>query len=407
LFYLECIECGQKYRSGEIVYLCGKCGNILDVRYDYGEIGSTISLDALRQRPLSVWRYRELLPITNELKRVTLGEGNTKLYDAVSIGKKLKLRRLYIKNEGDNPTGSFKDRGMTVGVTKALEFGIKTVTCASTGNTSASLAAYATKAEISCVVITPSHKIAHGKLAQAIVYGAHVVQIRGNFDEALRIVLELSLSHKGVYLLNSVNPYRLEGQKTLAYEIIDQLDGQIPDKVIVPVGNAGNISAIWKGFQEFKKLDFIDSLPQMVGIQASGAAPIAKAVKAGKDIIDPVNEPETVATAIRIGSPVSWKKAVRAIRQSGGNAEIVTDMEIMEAQKLLARSEGIFVEPAGASSIAGLKKLMEKGKIAKDDVVACVTTGHGLKDPDAPIEFCEKPVEVDAEPDAVRKIMGV
>jgi len=312
-----------------------------------------------------------------------------------------------VKNEGENPTGSFKDRGMTVGVTKAMELDIKTVICASTGNTSASLAAYAAKAGLQCIVLVPSGKIAHGKLAQAMVFGAKVVQVRGDFDQALKMVLELSERHREVYLLNSINPFRLEGQKSLAYEICDQLNKNMPERVVLPVGNAGNISAIWKGFTEFHKLGLIDNLPKMTGIQAEGAAPIARAIKNGKEEIVPIDKPETIATAIRIGAPVSWKKAIKAIRESKGTAETVTDQEIIEAQKMLARSEGLFVEPASASSIAGLKKLLELGKIDKDEAVVCVATGHGLKDPDIAIKISEKPLEIEAEIGSIEKLLGL
>ncbi|RLG97794.1 threonine synthase, partial [Candidatus Bathyarchaeota archaeon] len=316
------------------------------------------------------------------------------------------LKRVYVKNEGENPTGSFKDRGMTVGVTKALELNMKTVICASTGNTSASLAAYAAKAGLRCIVLVPSGKIAYGKLVQALAYGAEIVQVRGNFDQALRTVIELSERHGEVYLLNSINPYRLEGQKSLAYEVCDQLGGRAPDRVILPVGNAGNISALWKGFTEFYRLGLVDSLPRMVGVQAEGASPIAQAIKRGSDVVTPVENPETVATAIRIGAPVSWKKALRAIRDSDGTAETVTDEEILEAQSMLARCEGLFVEPASASSIAGLKKMVELGEIDRDETVVCVATGHGLKDPDV-MRRVGKPLEADADVQSIERLLGL
>jgi threonine synthase len=240
-----------------------------------------------------------------------------------------------------------------------------------------------------------------------MIYGAQVLQVRGNFDQALNIVLKLSEKHRSIYLLNSINPFRIEGQKSLAYEICDQLEEEVPDRVVVPVGNAGNISAIWKGFKEFHKLGFIGKLPRMTGIQAVGAAPIAQAIKSGSDRIVPVDKPETVATAIRIGAPVSWKKAVNAIRESHGTAETVTDAEILDAQKLLARFEGLFVEPASASSIAGLKKLVENGEVDSDERVVCVTTGHGLKDPDIAVQVSEKPLEVDAEMEAIEQVLGL
>ena len=407
MFYLECIGCHEKISPEKVSYYCGKCGDLLEVKYDYEKLKLRLEESGWKNKPLSVWKYEDFLPIIDKSKIVSLREGGTKLYKCSRLAEKLGLKNLYIKNEGENPTGSFKDRGMTVGVTKALEYGVKTVVCASTGNTSASLAAYAAKAGIRCLVVIPSGKVAYGKLAQAIVYGAEVVQIRGNFDDALNIIIRLSLSSREVYMLNSVNPYRLEGQKTLAYEVVEQLDGKPPDRVVVPVGNAGNISAIWKGFKEFKDLGFIDSLPKMMGVQAEGASPIAKAVKAGEDTIKPIPKPETVATAIRIGAPVNWKKAIRAIRESNGGAEIVSDEEILEAQKVLARSEGLFVEPASASSIAGLKKFLESGEIDRDETVVCVTTGHGLKDPDTPVKFFVKPVEVEADLNVIRRIVGV
>ncbi|MCX8175908.1 MAG: threonine synthase, partial [Candidatus Bathyarchaeota archaeon] len=252
----------------------------------------------------------------------------------------------------------------------------------------------------------PAGKVAYGKLAQVIIYGAKIIQVSGNFDDALKMVFKLSLERGDIYLLNSVNPYRLEGQKTLAFEVVDQLKGLIPDNVIVPVGNAGNISAIWKGFFELKRLNLAGKLPRMFGVQAEGAAPIAKAVKSGEETIKPIPNPETIATAIRIGSPVNWKKAMDAIKQSNGGAEIVTDMEILEAQRKLAKLEGLFVEPASASSIAGLKKLVENGKIGKDETVVCVATGHGLKDPDTPVKFLkEEIVKINVNFEELKKIL--
>jgi len=402
-----CIGCGKKYDVDEIVYSCKRCGDLLEVEYDYDLLKAKLKKSNWRSLPLSVWRYKDFMPIRDLSKIVSLNEGGTGLHSCQRLANLLGVKYLYVKNEGENPTGSFKDRGMTVGVTKAVELNMKTVICASTGNTSASLAAYAARAGLQCIVIIPSGKIAQGKLAQAMVYGAKVVQVRGNFDQALKTVLELSEEHREVYLLNSINPYRLEGQKSLAYEICDQLNRKPPDRVVVPVGNAGNISAIWKGFTEFHKLGLINKLPRMTGIQAEGAAPIARAIKSGKDEITPINEPETIATAIRIGAPVSWKKAIKAIRESGGTAETVTDKEILEAQKMLARSEGLFVEPASASSIAGLKKLVEAEKIDEDEVVVCVATGHGLKDPDIAIKISEKPLDVDAEVGFIEKLLGL
>jgi threonine synthase len=403
----ECIRCGSKYPIDEITYFCKKCGDLLEIKYDYDELARTLRKSEWKKAPLSVWRYKDFMPISDFSKIVSLNEGGTGLHPCLRLGKQLGIRQLYVKNEGENPTGSFKDRGMTVGVTKAMELGVKSVICASTGNTSASLAAYAAKAGLQCTVLIPSGKIAYGKLAQGMIYGAQVIQVRGNFDQALEMVLRLSEKHRNIYLLNSINPFRIEGQKSLAYELCDQLYQEAPGRVIVPVGNAGNISAIWKGFMEYHKLSFIKELPRMTGIQAVGAAPIARAIKSGSDKIVSIVKPETIATAIRIGAPVSWKKAVNAIRDSHGTAETVTDAEILDAQKMLARLEGLFVEPASASSIAGLKKLVENGEIDKDERVVCVTTGHGLKDPDVAVQVSEKPLEVDAEMEAIERALGL
>jgi len=302
-----------------------------------------------------------------------------------------------VKNEGENPTGSFKDRGMTVGVSRALELGARGVICASTGNTSASLAAYSARAGLDCLVVVPAGKIALGKLAQAMMYGAKVVAVNGNFDDALSLVMD-ACTKLGLYLLNSVNAYRLEGQKTIGFELIEQRGWRLPDWIVLPVGNAGNISAIWKGVKELRRLGIIDEAPRMAGVQAEGAAPIANAVKQGwleEEIIEFVDKPETIATAIRIGRPVNWKKALRAIRESKGTAVAVSDSEIVEAQKLLARLEGVFVEPASAASIAGLRRLLEEGIIDRDESVVCITTGHGLKDPEEAVRVCEKPLEIE------------
>jgi threonine synthase len=404
--YQKCINCGSKYGINEIVYFCKKCGDLLEIKYDVDELAGALKGE-WQNSPLSVWRYRDFMPINDFSKIVSLNEGGTGLHPCSRLAKHLGVRRLYVKNEGENPTGSFKDRGMTVGVTKAMELGVKSVICASTGNTSASLAAYAAKAGLQCAVLIPSGKIAYGKLSQAMIYGAKVIQVRGNFDQALDVVLKLSEKHRSIYLLNSINPFRIEGQKSLGYEICDQLNQEAPDRVVVPVGNAGNISAIWKGFTEFHELGVVKTLPKMTGIQAAGSAPIAKAIKTGSDTIVPVSAPETIATAIRIGAPVSWKKALNAIRESHGTAETVTDAEILSAQKMLARVEGLFVEPASASSIAGLIKLVENGTIDKDEQLVCVTTGHGLKDPDTAVKMSEKPVEVDAEITAIEDALGL
>ena len=378
---LECIGCGASYSKDSRIYRCTSCGDLLTVRF---RIDSEVreAVGEWSNRPLrSMWKYRELLPVGEGSRVVSLSEGATTLHRCDRMAERLGVEELYVKFEGENPTGSFKDRGMTVGVSKALELGARVVICASTGNTSASLSAYAAKAGLKCVVVIPSGKVALGKVAQAIIHGARVIQVGGGFDDALDLVVKLCDRHPEVYLLNSVNPYRLEGQKTIAYEILEQL-GRVPDNVVVPVGNAGNISAIWKGFLELRELGLTQRLPRMYGIQASGANPVVRAVKRGLDRVEFLEECETVATAIRIGKPVNWKKALRAIGESGGTAEEVSDQEIMRAQAELARTEGIFVEPASAASIAGLRRLLQSGIISVDEVTVCVATGHGLKDPE-------------------------
>jgi threonine synthase len=296
---LKCISCSREYPIDEIMYYCKSCNDLLEVVYEKSELGKKSNASDWRKTPLSVWRYHPFLPFKEEVTRITLNEGGTGLHRCERLAAFLGLKTIYIKNEGENPTGSFKDRGMTVGVSKALELGVSWVICASTGNTSASLAAYAARAGLKRIVLIPSGKVAYGKLAQAMMCGAQVVQVRGNFDEALEMVMDLAERYKEVYLLNSVNPFRLEGQKTLAFEVCEQL-GHVPDWIIVPVGNAGNISAIWKGLQEFKSLGYINKLPRMVGVQAAGAAPIADAFEKGSSEIKFVEKPETIATAIRI-----------------------------------------------------------------------------------------------------------
>jgi threonine synthase len=395
---IKCISCGEEYSIEEIIYTCKKCGSTLEVvcRPD-------VSRDIFECRKSTMWKYKEFMPV-DENKIVSLEEGGTPFCKCQKLGNELGIE-LYVKVEGSNPTGSFKDRGMSVGITKAVELGVDTVGCASTGNTSASLAAYAARAGKRCIVLLPSGKVALGKLAQAMFHGAEVVSIKGNFDEALETVTTLALEGQ-LYLLNSVNPYRLEGQKSIGFEVVDDLGWKSPDRIILPVGNAGNISAIWKGVSEFHEAGFIDDLPMMTGIQAEGAAPIANAVRKGKNSIEAVENPETVATAIRIGAPVSAQKALRAIYDSNGVAETVTDDQILSAQKLLARTEGIGVEPASAASIAGLLKLVEMGEVDKGEQVVCIVTGHLLKDPNTAINACVEPVEIDANPEALSKIIN-
>jgi threonine synthase len=401
---IKCIGCGAEYLANEAIYNCEKCGDLLEVQVDEGALKEKIEKREWRLRPISVWKYKEFLPIFDETRIVTLNEGGTPLYRCEKLGRVLGIKNLYVKNEGANPTGSFKDRGMTVGVSKALELGVKAVVCASTGNTSASLAAYAAKAGLPCIVLIPVGKIALGKLAQAMMYGAIVVGVKGNFDVALQMAVGAS-KQIGLYLLNSINPFRIEGQKTAAFEVCDQLEWQVPDRIILPVGNAGNITAYWKGLKELKALGLIEKLPKMVGVQAAGASPIAKAFVANSAAIEPVKDPETVATAIRIGNPVNWKRALKALKESSGTALTVTDDEIINAQKLIARKEGVFVEPASAASIAGLKKLVENGEVDVGETIVCVATGHGLKDPEAAVRACGGIVEIEPSLEALEEVV--
>ena len=338
-------------------------------------------------------KYRQYLPVTDKTPVITFFEGNTPLLKANQLSEKLGLN-VYLKYEGANPTGSFKDRGMTMAISKAKEAGFKAVACASTGNTSASAAAYAARAGLDCIVIIPGGKIALGKLAQAIMHGAKVFAIQGNFDKALEIIKELCAKYP-VELVNSINPFRIEGQKTGAFEICDFL-GDAPDYQCMPVGNAGNITAYWKGYKEYSSLKKITKLPKMWGFQAEGSAPIVMG--------HPIEKPETVATAIRIGNPASWKSAVEAQEQSKGIIKAVTDDEILAAYKLVASTEGVFCEPASAASIAGLLKY---GKdIPKGSTVTCILTGHGLKDPDNAIKMGTKPTEAGSTLEDVVKHLG-
>jgi len=356
--------------------------------------------------PGIIHAYREFLPVTDDTPVITLREGNTPLLPAPALQERIGLPiPLYLKYEGANPTGSFKDRGMTVAVSKAVEERRRAVMCASTGNTAASAAAYAARAGIDCIVVLPVRYIAMGKLAQSVMHGARVIAIEGNFDDALRIVLEVT-SHYPVQLVNSLNPYRIEGQKSGAFEICDVL-GNAPTYQAIPVGNAGNITAYWKGYKEYQGAGLSKRLPKMLGFQAEGAAPIVRG--------HPIEDPQTIATAIKIGNPASWKSAVAARDESGGLITTVTDDEIVDAYQMLASVEGVFVEPASAASIAGVAKLVREGyfqrKIAaglpEDASLVAILTGHGLKDPDRAIASAAEPMEVEANVEAVVDVLGL
>lgn len=351
---------------------------------------------------MKIWKgllreYKSYLPITDKTPLISLNEGNTPLIKSEKIGKKLGEIELYFKYDGLNPTGSFKDRGMVMAVAKALEEGSKAIMCASTGNTSASAAAYAARSGIQCIVVIPDGNIALGKLAQALMYGAKVIAINGNFDEALKSVIDITNNYP-ITLVNSINPYRLQGQKTSAFEICDFL-GKAPDYLAIPVGNAGNISAYWMGFKEYKDNNIISNLPKMIGFEAEGSAAIVK-----NKIIE---NPQTLATAIKIGNPASWKLAVNAAKESEGFIDSVTDDEILEAYSMLTKEEGIFAEPASAASLAGIIKTYKAGKLNKGDIVVSVLTGNGLKDPDNAIKISPAPIKAENNIEEIRKIIGL
>jgi threonine synthase len=340
--------------------------------------------------------YRARLPVTEKTPIVTLCEGNTPLVDAPRLSDAVGAR-VMLKVEGANPTGSFKDRGMTMAISKAAEDGAKVVVCASTGNTSASAAAYAARAEMLAAVIIPDGHVALGKLAQALIHGAKVVSIRGSFDDALRVVRELG-ERGGVTVVNSINPFRIEGQKTAAFEICDAL-GAAPDVHCIPVGNAGNITAYWKGYGEYASDGVVSKRPRMLGWQAAGSAPLVHG--------EPVAFPETIATAIRIGNPASWDSAIAARDESGGHIGAVTDAQILEAYRMLASQEGVFVEPASAASVAGLLQAAAVGLVERGETIVCTVTGHGLKDPNRAIAQIETRPAVEASVDVVVEELGL
>jgi threonine synthase len=370
----KCTGCDATYPEDVRSYMCTKCSSLLELVKE--EPISKEDLYGDKSQP-GIWKYRKAFPFPADANAICLFEGGTPLVWVRRMGTKLGLSKLYVKNEGQNPTGSFKDRGMTVAVTRAVGTGARLLVCASTGNTAASMAAYAARAGVTALVTVPAGKVAAGKMAQVYAYGAKIIRVEGDFDAALAMTLKVATDIKELSVMNSVNPYRIEGQKSNAYEIYEQLGFRVPDYVVLPVGNAGNISAIWKGFKELKEWGIADSLPHMIGVQAAGAQPIVEAFERGRDSVVPV-EPKTIASAIRIGNPASWKKALVALRDSNGMALAVTDEETIAARMELASNEGIFVEPASAVPLAALKKLM--GRIDKDATVVCICTGNGLKD---------------------------
>jgi len=392
-------SCGAQFGILETLLVCSRCGGPLEVQLT-GEVirtGKLKSLWASRRGsfdPLDrsgVWRFRELLPFEEDSRVITLGEGNTPLYDAPRCAEYAGLRALRLKHQGCNPTGSFKDTGMTAAVTQAVLLGAKTVACASTGNTAASLAAYATRAGLQCAILVPRGQIAAAKLAQSMDYGAVICELNSNFDDCMRLIKELA-ENASMYIANSINPFRIEGQKTVAFELLEECMWKVPGHVVVPGGNMGNSSALGKGFAELLHLGLIHRLPKLSVVQAEGAAPLArlfgqmnrKAAANAAEIpekIEPVKNPQTLATAIKIGSPVSWRKALRAVLESRGQVITVSEEEIAGAKAVIGR-DGIGCEPASATTVAGIRKLVAAGKIDREEDVVAVLTGHILKDSD-------------------------
>ncbi|MFT4883435.1 MAG: threonine synthase [Natronomonas sp.] len=393
--WLHCIECGEQFAPFEdIIYTCSDCGGLLEARYD--RYPSFEDFEGS-----GVWRYSESLPFA---EGVTLPEGDTPLHRVPRLEDEIGVETLRIKHEGMNPTGSFKDRGMTVGVRVAEELGVGRLACASTGNTSAALAAYGARAGLETLVLLPAGKVAAGKIAQASLHGARILEVDGNFDSCLDIVQDLA-DRGEAYLLNSLNPFRLEGQKTIGLEILESFHadyGRFPDRIVLPVGNAGNTAALYKCFRELVAAGALeeDGVPKLTGVQAEGAAPMVEAIAEGHTETRRWEDVETIATAIRIGNPVNAPKALPGIRETDGTAVAVSDEEITDAQRTLA-GEGVGVEPASAASVAGLRKLREEGVVGDDEDVVCLTTGHLLKDPDAAAKAGADPEPVANDTEAV------
>jgi len=390
-FRLVCVDCGASHPAFELRYRCD-CGGTLDVAHDLSALRGRVSFELFDRRLASkepadrsgVWRFRELILPLVEGEIVTKPEGNTNLYRSEPLASWVGIDDVAWKHEGENPTGSFKDRGMTVGITVAKKLGMNRVACASTGNTSASMASYAAAAGMKAYVFIPEGKVAFGKLSQALAYGATTIQIAGDFDAAMRLVQE-ACAARGVYLLNSINPFRIEGQKAIAFELLQDLGWVVPDWIVVPGGNLGNSAAIGKGLIELHELGLIPRLPKLAVIQASGANPFAAAFRAGTPVV-PLAAAETRATAIRIGDPISWRKSLRGVVASGGLVDEVTDQEILDAKAHLDAS-GIGAEPASAAAVAGARKLAASGVIGRGERVCGILTGHLLKDPEIVIDY--------------------
>lgn len=405
-FVQRCIngECRREFGIDERVYVCSRCGDLLEIER-VGEVDAATVIERWRERRMSedvrdrsgVWRFREFLPFDDQDEIVSLGEGNTQLYDAPKCAAFCEVDELKLKHQGNNPTGSFKDTGMTVAVTQAQKLGVRRVVCASTGNTAASLAAYAARAGLECEIMVPEGQVSGAKLAQALDYGAKVHEIKGNFDDCMRAIRGLA-DDGSAYLVNSINPFRIEGQKTVAFELVEQLGWRAPDHLVVPGGNLGNSSAFGKGFRELVAAGLIARQPQITVVQAEGAAPFARFYREDGSTLVNEEHPQTLATAVRIGAPVSWKKASSAVRDSGGRVITVSEQEIADAKAMIGR-DGIGCEPASATTVAGIRKLAADGVIKKDESVVAVLTGHLLKDTDYVIKYHERTL---VAPDSTR-----
>jgi threonine synthase len=432
---LRCTEsdCLAIYPTDQRLYTCKTCGGLLDVVYDFKLTRNADEMKALfRERKSEpsdlersgVWRFRELLPfVADEAHIITIAEGNTPVYTAPRSADYARLDQLRVKHQGMNPTGSFKDNGMTTGVTQAVRLGATAVACASTGNTSASMAAYAARAGLRAFVFIPAGQVAYGKLSQSLEYGATVVEVEGNFDDSMRIVREMA-EETDLYLLNSINPFRLEGQKAIAIEMMEQINWRVPDWIVVPGGNLGNSSAIGKALHEMAELGFISRLPRLAIIQAEGASPLYELFSSSdRTAFRPAAHPETLATAIKIGNPISWKKALRAIDWTNGVVERVTEQEIADAKAIIGR-DGIGCEPASAATLAGIRKLVASNVIAPADNVIAVLTGNLLKDPTYTIgyhtdrlslenvgeikgNFANKSVRIAADKEEIKRLLEV
>lgn len=428
-FLQRCIapQCRAEYGIDKRLYVCSRCGGLLDIDRD-GEVDVTSLRETWRERRISadqrdrsgVWRFREFLPFDPDTTIVTLLEGNTPLYEAPRSANYCRLSHLRLKHQGANPTGSFKDTGMTSAVTQARKLGVRLVMCASTGNTAASLAAYAARADLLCAIIVPSGQVSHAKLAQALDYGAKVLEVEGNFDSCMNAIRQLA-EDDSVYLVNSINPFRIEGQKTVAFELVEQLEWKVPDHLILPGGNLGNSSAFGKGFRELLRSGLIDRQPKITVIQAEGASPFASYYADPSRSFVNEDHPMTLASAIKIGAPVSWQKAWRAVRDTAGRVITVSEQEIADAKAVIGR-DGIGCEPASATTLAGIRKLVADGFIKEDETVVAVLTGHLLKDTDYVMQyhsqtltapdskringtFANFPIKVSASLDALRRVL--